>query len=649
MIDDAIKNIENNQGLRGPRGFRGLDGKDFDIEEHLPTIQSELVKIFDSRKSELKLSFEDLSFEEKESLRGRDGKNGIDGIDGKSLTFEDCREELTSSLLDYLNSNVEKFKLKFSDLTFEEKRTLKGSRGQRGKEGPKGKDFEWSEHETEILGHFRKFVEENKLKFSDLTDEEKLELRGERGEKGSRGRDGRDGKDFSFEESKEDIKNLVLEEKEIFRLKFSDLSEEEKNQIKLKFDHLTEDDKRQLKGPRGQRGRTGEKGDTGEKGEDAYQVALLSGFSGSREDWLNSLKGERGPIGPMGPMGVSGPRGFQGQDGKDGQDAPEIVDVRIVVSRNKEMSLEFRFSDGSVVRTNKVDLPSITHTYYSIGAGSGGGGTGEDGKSAYEIAVENGFVGTEVEWLESLIGPQGPQGEQGIQGEQGPQGEQGLPGEGVPPGGTTGQILAKTSDDDYDTQWIDAPSGGTGGCVEIQDEYTSVTNCAKSINFVGPNVRVVPRIFMSEWSTLSDVEPSLSDYDGGLTNPENVDVFIDFADPSIISDVSCESDVYVGSFVRMTSLGIAVNALADTFSNSNVIGLVESKVNPNKCVIRVSGKSSGIYSGLNPALDYYLSDTIPGALQTNIPTTSGHIKLKLGQPFSSSSFLMAKGERVERL
>lgn len=27
------------------------------------------------------------------------------------------------------------------------------------------------------------------------------------------------------------------------------------------------------------------------------------------------------------------------------------------------------------------------------------------GKSAYEIAVENGFEGTEKEWLESLVGP----------------------------------------------------------------------------------------------------------------------------------------------------------------------------------------------------------------------------------------------------
>lgn len=39
-----------------------------------------------------------------------------------------------------------------------------------------------------------------------------------------------------------------------------------------------------------------------------------------------------------------------------------------------------------------------------IKALGGSGGTGTPGKSAYEIAVENGFEGTEQEWLASLIG-----------------------------------------------------------------------------------------------------------------------------------------------------------------------------------------------------------------------------------------------------
>ena len=39
--------------------------------------------------------------------------------------------------------------------------------------------------------------------------------------------------------------------------------------------------------------------------------------------------------------------------------------------------------------------------------GSSGGGSGRDGESAYDIAVRNGFEGTEVEWLESLRGQDG--------------------------------------------------------------------------------------------------------------------------------------------------------------------------------------------------------------------------------------------------
>ena len=48
-----------------------------------------------------------------------------------------------------------------------------------------------------------------------------------------------------------------------------------------------------------------------------------------------------------------------------------------------------------------------------------GGGVGEPGKSAYEIAVEHGFEGSEEEWLASLKGEQGPPGERGTDGQDG--------------------------------------------------------------------------------------------------------------------------------------------------------------------------------------------------------------------------------------
>ena len=53
---------------------------------------------------------------------------------------------------------------------------------------------------------------------------------------------------------------------------------------------------------------------------------------------------------------------------------------------------------------------------------------GNDGKSAYEIAVEHGFVGTETEWLESLKGVDGKDGVNGKDGCDGRNGVDGLPG-----------------------------------------------------------------------------------------------------------------------------------------------------------------------------------------------------------------------------
>lgn len=53
------------------------------------------------------------------------------------------------------------------------------------------------------------------------------------------------------------------------------------------------------------------------------------------------------------------------------------------------------------------------------------GANGKDGRSAYEIAIENGFVGTAAEWLESLKGRDGIDGKDGLPGKDG---KDGLPG-----------------------------------------------------------------------------------------------------------------------------------------------------------------------------------------------------------------------------
>jgi len=89
------------------------------------------------------------------------------------------------------------------------------------------------------------------------------------------------------------------------------------------------------------------------------------------------------------------------------------------------------------------------------------GGGGGDGASAYEVAVANGFVGTEAEWLESLVGAdgaQGPQGDPGPQGIQGPQGPQGIQG----PQGDTGPQGPQGIQGPQGEPGVDGIDGGAG-------------------------------------------------------------------------------------------------------------------------------------------------------------------------------------------
>ena len=62
----------------------------------------------------------------------------------------------------------------------------------------------------------------------------------------------------------------------------------------------------------------------------------------------------------------------------------------------------------------------------------------------------------------------GPAGPTGPAGADGADGADGAAGPGVAAGGTTGQVLAKTSGTDYDTEWTDAGGGGSDPWTTVQ-------------------------------------------------------------------------------------------------------------------------------------------------------------------------------------
>lgn len=116
---------------------------------------------------------------------------------------------------------------------------------------------------------------------------------------------------------------------------------------------------------------------------------------------------------------------------------------------------------------------------------------------------------------------------------------------------------------------------------------------------------------------------------------------------AILTNIPCDAFVGVGDFVRMEE-GVAVQAIADSLANSNVLGLVEQVNADSTCTIRVNGVSLSVFSSLDTGLEYYLSEVDPGKITSSAPILAGQIVLKLGQPFDSTRLIVLKGSRIVR-
>lgn len=125
-----------------------------------------------------------------------------------------------------------------------------------------------------------------------------------------------------------------------------------------------------------------------------------------------------------------------------------------------------------------------------------------------------------------------------IKGPPGEPGPPGAPGPGVPTGGTTGQILAKASDEDYVTEWIDQPEMDAGhvsyDSTEAYDdgtvgkELTTINSALSSLSSVTEIIDTASGTIASfpdgsglpMRSLLATIEPQQSGT--GDPSPENV-------------------------------------------------------------------------------------------------------------------------------
>jgi hypothetical protein len=150
-------------------------------------------------------------------------------------------------------------------------------------------------------------------------------------------------------------------------------------------------------------GIVGPTGVTGSDGESAYQIAVDNGFVGTEAEWLASLMSfvDFSSETPSGAVDSSNTVFTLATAPAGG----------VLVFLDGVLQVEgtdYTISGGTITFATAPATGSVVTAVVSVIAT---GPAGPDGASAYDVAVANGFVGTEVEWLATLIGPSGATGE----------------------------------------------------------------------------------------------------------------------------------------------------------------------------------------------------------------------------------------------
>ena len=151
-------------------------------------------------------------------------------------------------------------------------------------------------------------------------------------------------------------------------------------------------------------------GPKGADGKSAYEIAKENGYTGTKEEWLQSLKGERGPAGPEGPRGQDGsvgPQGIRGFQGVQGIQGPpgergSPFNIHRTYRTKEELQADTSVPEGrmAVVASSNPD-------------------TDEDNGRLYVRTATGWDFLLDLSGVKGIQGPEGPPGPQGIQGPEG--------------------------------------------------------------------------------------------------------------------------------------------------------------------------------------------------------------------------------------
>ena len=207
-----------------------------------------------------------------------------------------------------------------------------------------------------------------------------------------------------------------------------------------------------LKGAKGDKGDTGAQGPQGIQGIQGEQgpqgIQGIQGEQGPKGDTgATGATGATGPQGPKGDTGETGPQGIQGIQGETGPAGPQ-----------GEQGIQgVQGETGPQGPAGADGVTPVISATASVGTGTGTPSvsvtkSGTDAAPSFAFAFDNlkGAAGTN--------------------------------GQGVPTGGTAGQVLTKVDGTDYNTQWSTPQSGGGNPIYRVDNAGTFFNTIRNNAN-----------------------------------------------------------------------------------------------------------------------------------------------------------------------
>ena len=230
------------------------------------------------------------------------------------------------------------------------------------------------------------------------------------------------------------------------------------------------------------------------------------------------LKGPKGDQGIRGENGKPGRDGIDGKDGINGHDGADGIDG----------------TDGRYVVNVEVDLDDTLLVTLSDG--------------------------TQIKTTKEIKGPKGDQGPQGLRGSN---------GNGVVVGGSTGQVLTKASNTDYDVTWSTNGSGTVTSVTGTSPINVATGTTTPVISMPAATGSVNGYLTSTDWTTFNNKGSGTVTSVGGtgtvsgislsgtVTSSGNLTLggTLDLSSPPAIGNTAANT----GSFTTLNSTGGAVN------------------------------------------------------------------------------------------